>query len=61
VRLACLKISMRSGYSVATGGAYGIDGAAHRAALAAHDITVGVLAVGLDIPYPAGHSGLLRS
>jgi DNA processing protein len=57
VRLACLKISMRPGYSVATGGAYGIDGAA----LAAHDITVGVLAVGLDIPYPAGHSGLLRS
>jgi DNA processing protein len=51
---------MRPGYSVATGGAYGIDGAAHRAALAAHDITVGVLAVGLDIPYPAGHSGLLR-
>jgi DNA processing protein len=48
---------MRPGYSVATGGAYGIDGAA----LAAHDITVGVLAVGLDIPYPAGHSGLLRS
>ncbi|BBZ23640.1 DNA-processing protein DprA [Mycolicibacter hiberniae] len=48
------------GVAVVSGGAYGIDGAAHRAALAADGTTLAVLAGGVDIAYPAGHSALLQ-
>lgn len=46
--------------AVVSGGAFGIDGAAHRTALACDGVTVAVLAGGIDVPYPAGHSALLH-
>lgn len=47
------------GFTVVSGAAYGIDGAAHWAALRADAWTVAVLAGGIDRPYPRGHDGLL--
>lgn len=45
---------------VVAGGAYGIDGAVHQAAIAAGGDTIVVLASGVDRPYPAGHRDLLE-
>lgn len=48
-----------SGIPVISGGAYGIDGAAHRAAVSVGGTTIALLAGGVDRSYPAGHSGLI--
>ncbi|MDS0137942.1 MULTISPECIES: DNA-processing protein DprA [unclassified Amycolatopsis] len=45
---------------VFSGAAYGIDGAAHRGALAAEGITAAVLGCAVDAGYPAGHVGMLK-
>ncbi|MFC3575309.1 DNA-processing protein DprA [Streptomyces yaanensis] len=47
------------GWVVVSGGAYGVDGAAHRGTLAAGGATVAVLACGVDRPYPRGHTELI--
>ena len=47
------------GWTVISGGAYGIDGSAHRGALAAEGPTVAILAGGVDVPYPLAHAALL--
>lgn len=48
-----------AGWTVVSGGAFGIDAAAHRVALAEGSLTVAVVACGVDLPYPAAHAQLL--
>ena len=49
------------GWSVTSGAAYGVDGAAHRGSLSAGGLTVGVLACGVDQAYPRSNTDLIQS
>jgi DNA processing protein len=48
------------GGTVVSGGAYGIDAAAHRATVAAGGSSVAIMAGGVDRLYPAGNADLLE-
>ncbi len=45
---------------VVSGGALGVDGAAHRGALAGQGLTTVVLGTGIDVLYPMRHAGLFE-
>lgn len=49
-----------AGMCVVSGGAYGIDAAAHRGAISASGPTIAVLAGGVDRLYPVGNTDLLH-
>ncbi|SFF61461.1 DNA processing protein [Actinacidiphila alni] len=49
----------RAGWTVVSGAAYGVDGTAHRSALRADGATIGVVASGVDQPYPPGNARLI--
>jgi DNA processing protein len=63
---ACAGISelasglARAGFAVVSGGALGVDAAAHRGALAGRGATFAVLGCGIDVIYPDRHAGLFR-
>jgi DNA processing protein len=48
----------RTGFAIVSGGAFGIDAAAHEGAMAARARTYAVLGCGTDIAYPDRHAGL---
>ena len=48
----------QQGWTTVSGGAFGIDAAAHRGSLSAGAATVAVLACGIDRAYPSAHSTL---
>lgn len=48
------------GFAIVSGGAYGVDAAAHRAAVASGGVTVAFMAGGADRLYPAGNRSLLQ-
>ena len=49
-----------AGWTVTSGGAYGIDAAAHVGALTGGGTTICLLPGGIDVPYPRGHESLIQ-
>lgn len=49
---------VKQGVAIVSGGAVGIDAAAHRSALDSKGLTVAVLGTGIDVVFPRGHADL---
>lgn len=54
------EVFARAGVTVVSGGAIGIDAAAHKGAISAGGQTIAVMAGGIDRLYPAQHRGLFQ-
>ena len=50
----------RAGIDVVSGGAFGVDAAAHEGALSAGGVTIAVLGTGIDVSYPSQHAPLYQ-
>jgi DNA processing protein len=59
VTMETVSAIAEQGVSIVSGAAYGIDGMAHRSALAVGGTTMAFLAGGVDRFYPSGHDALL--
>ena len=59
VTMETVSAIAESGVAIVSGAAYGIDGMAHRSALAVGGTTMAFLAGGVDRFYPSGHDALL--
>lgn len=62
-RTVCAGITSElcaDGWTIISGGAYGIDARTHTAALAGGGRTIAILACGPDQPYPREHAGLFE-
>lgn len=57
---AMVSALVPKGFSIVSGGAYGIDAVAHKSTLALQGNTVAVMAGGVDRLYPTGNSDLLK-
>ena len=59
VTMETVSTIAQQGVAIVSGAAYGIDGMAHRSALAVGGTTMAFLAGGVDRFYPSGHDALL--
>lgn len=50
----------RRGWAIVSGGAHGVDAAAHRGAMTAGGGTIATLASGVDHPYPLGNTSMFE-